>query len=78
MIESIGLETLNAEPLATEEISKKDIERLATPHMLNAAIPSDFIAALQKGGTTPDNFELKVRKLAPQLCYIETFSYSYV
>ena len=42
----MNLLTLDAAQLADEEVTIKDINQLATPFMLNAALPSAFLQAL--------------------------------
>ena len=58
MIEAIGLVRLDGALLATDEVSIKDINQLATPFMLNAALPSAFIQALQHGQKIPQSIKV--------------------
>ena len=58
MIEAIGLVRLDGALLATDEVSIKDINQLATPFMLNAALPSAFIQALQHGQKIPHSIKV--------------------
>lgn len=58
MIEALGLVRLDAKLLAGEEVTVKDINQLSTPFMLNAALPSAFIQALQHEGKTPQSIKV--------------------
>lgn len=50
---------LDGTPLIGDELTIKDINQLATPFMLNAALPSAFIQALQHGKTTPKSIKVR-------------------
>lgn len=51
VIEEIGILRLDAGVLADGEVTMKDINQIATPFMLNAALPSAFLQALQNSST---------------------------
>lgn len=46
-MKALNLPYLDASMLISDDVSEKDLKQLATPFMLNAALPSAFLTALQ-------------------------------